>query len=99
MNAMLEKLNQQDSGLESRFGILGISFDKDTSAWRKSIFNDKLHWTHQVCDTLYWDSPTAKKFQLGHLPYNFIIDENGMVQGQELYGSGLEEKLRLLLDL
>lgn len=99
LNSLLTKLEKEDENLHNRFGVLGISFDKDTSAWRKAIFNDKLKWQYQVCDTLSWDGPSSKKFKLWHIPYNFIVDDKGIIKGQELYGSGLEEKLRILLKL
>jgi peroxiredoxin len=78
------------------FAILGVSLDKEKSAWQKAIQEDKLDWTH-VSDLKYWNSKAVEIFKFDGIPFNVLIDPQGNVIGQGLRGEDLENKLKEVL--
>ena len=77
-----------DKGLD----ILSVSLDKTKENWEKAIMADGLKWT-QVSDLQYWNSPTAKLYNVTSIPTNFLLDKNGIIIGKALRGEDLEKKL------
>lgn len=94
---MINRLSEADSTFKQHFGIIGVALDTDTTVWLKAIRNDQLEWNHQVCDTLKWEGVAALNFGLTYIPYNFLLDENGIILAQGLHGLSLEDKIRTLL--
>ncbi|HSU26767.1 MAG TPA: TlpA disulfide reductase family protein [Chitinophagaceae bacterium] len=80
------------------FEILGVSLDKpgEKEEWLKAIREDGLTWTH-VSDLLSWNSPVVPLYGFNLIPYNVLIDPNGMVIAESLYGPELEEILAEVL--
>ena len=78
------------------FTILGVSLDKDKTAWQNAIKDDKLTWT-QISDLKYWYSQAAKDYGVESIPTNFLIDPQGNVVGRDLHGADLDTKLTELL--
>lgn len=80
------------------FTILGVSLDQPEgkNAWTKAIMDDKLTWTH-VSDLKYWDSPVVPLYKIQGIPYNVLIDPNGTIIAEKLYGQELENKLAEVL--
>ncbi len=83
---------------DKKFDILGVSFDKpgEKEEWIKAIQDDGLTWTH-VSDLLYWESPLVPLYRISSLPYNVLVDPNGMVIAESLRGPELEEILAEVL--
>ncbi len=81
---------------DKNFTILGVSLDKDKSAWLKAIETDKLAWK-QVSDLKFWNSEAASLYNVQGIPYNVLIDPQGKVIATELRGSDLTNKLHSLL--
>ena len=80
------------------FTILGVSLDKpgEKDQWLKAVTNDHLAWT-QVSDLKYWDSAVVPMYGLEGIPYNVLIDPQGMVIGEGLRARALESKLAEVL--
>ncbi len=74
------------------FTIVGVSLDKEKEPWVKAIEHDKLAWT-QISDLKYWNSKAAEVFGFQGIPFNILIDPNGMVIAEELRGPALLAKL------
>lgn len=81
---------------DRNFTILGVSLDKERSAWLKAIKEDSLAWTH-VSDLAFWDSKVVPLYGFEGIPYNILIDPSGMVIAENLRGSGLRNKLEEVL--
>jgi peroxiredoxin len=77
---------------DKNFTILGVSLDKDKEKWVEAIRKDQLKWT-QVSDLAYWDSKAVNTFGFTGIPYNVLIDPEGIVVGEGLRGEDLENKL------
>jgi peroxiredoxin len=77
---------------DRNFSILGVSLDKEKDPWIQAIRDDKLNWT-QMSDLGYWSSKAAEVYNLEGIPYNVLIDPNGIVIAENLRGFDLEKKL------
>ncbi|MGB0403387.1 MAG: peroxiredoxin family protein [Salibacteraceae bacterium] len=78
------------------FEILGVSLDKDANQWVAAIKADGLLWP-QVSDLLFWESPTAKQYNIRSIPANFLIDSEMRIIAKNLRGAELDAKLAELI--
>lgn len=85
-----------DKFRNKNFTILGVSLDKEKSAWEKAIADDKLTWTH-MSDLKFWDSQAVPVFGFNGIPFNVLIDPNGKIIAENLRGFDLEQKLTEIL--
>ncbi|MCI9844898.1 TlpA family protein disulfide reductase [Flavobacterium pectinovorum] len=76
--------------------IIGVSLDKEASAWKEAIAKDNLSWT-QVSNLKFWDEPIAKQYGVESIPATFILDSSGKVVAQNLRGPELRAKVLELL--
>jgi peroxiredoxin len=90
-NPNVVKAYQQFSN--KNFTVLGVSLDREKEPWLKAIKNDGLSWTH-VSDLKFWDSMVVPLYGFDGIPYNVLIDPNGVIIGEGLRGADLENKLR-----
>jgi peroxiredoxin len=81
---------------DKNFTVLGVSLDEDKAAWSDAIQADKLNWQH-VSDLKKWESIVASTYQLQYIPFNVLLDPNGIIIGIELTGNALQEKLASIL--
>jgi peroxiredoxin len=77
---------------EQGFEILGVSLDKNASAWLNAIEQDGLVWKH-VSDLKYWNSAVVPEYQVKGIPLTFLIDPEGNIVAKNLRGPSLEQKL------
>jgi peroxiredoxin len=80
------------------FTILGVSLDRpgQKDNWLNAIKQDNLTWNH-VSDLMYWSSAVVPLYKISGIPYNVLIDPDGKVIGEKLFGYQLEEKLAEVL--
>lgn len=82
------------------FDILGVSLDNpgEKDEWLKAVMKDHLAWT-QVSDLKGWESSVVPIFDFGQqgIPYNILLDPQGVVIGERLRGPALEAKLEEVL--
>lgn len=80
------------------FAILGVSLDMEgqKDKWLKAVMEDKLTWTH-VSDLRYWSSPVVPLYNIEGIPYNVLVDPEGKIIAERLFGPALEEKLAEIL--
>ncbi len=76
--------------------IIGVSLDKEASAWKEAIAKDNLTWTH-VSNLKFWDEPIAKQYGVESIPATFILDSSGKIVAQDLRGPELRAKVLELL--
>ncbi len=81
---------------DKNFAILGVSLDKDKSAWLKAIKDDGLAWK-QISDLKFWNSAAATLYQVEGIPFNVLIDPQGKIIGKELRGQDLHNMLSEVL--
>jgi len=79
------------------FTVFSISLDKDKTAWEQAIKADKLEWEYHVSDLMEWNSKYAGIYGVRGIPYNFLIDADGIIIAKNLRGPVLEQTLSKLL--
>lgn len=81
-----------DKGLN----IIGVSLDKEESAWKNAIAKDQLNWFH-VSNLKFWDEPIAHLYGVEQIPAPFLLDAEGKVIARDLYGEQLETEVAKLV--
>jgi peroxiredoxin len=78
------------------FTVLGVSLDKDKDKWLEAIQKDNLTWTH-ISDLAYWNSKSVELFNFQGIPYNVLINPEGIIIAENLRGEALFNKLNELV--
>jgi len=76
------------------FTVYSVSLDKDISAWKKAIEDDKLTWPNHVSDLLGWESELPTLYGFQGIPHTVLIDKEGKIIESGLRGESLEQKLK-----
>ena len=79
-----------------KFTVLGVSLDDNKADWQAAIIADKLNWQH-ISDLKKWESTVISTYQFSGIPYNVLIDTNGIIIAKELRGQALQDKLASIL--
>jgi peroxiredoxin len=74
------------------FEIFGVSLDSKKANWENIIIRDGIDWI-QVSDLKFWSSPVTKLYNIQELPFNVLIDRNGIIIAKNLHGEELEKEL------
>lgn len=79
---------------DKNFTVLGVSLDREDqrNKWLEAIKRDQLTWTH-VSDLKFWNNEAARLYKVTGIPYNFLLDPNGVIIAKNLRGPALEAKL------
>jgi peroxiredoxin/5-hydroxyisourate hydrolase-like protein (transthyretin family) len=85
-----------DKFREKNFTILGVSLDKSKEDWLQAIKDDQLIWSH-MSDLKFWSSASVDVYGFEGIPYNVLIDPQGMIIAENLRGIDLETRLNELL--
>ena len=86
-----------DEYKDKNFTILGVSLDRSKEPWMRAIVADKLNWTH-ISDLQYWNSVVVPLYKIGGIPYNVLLDPDGVVIAENLRGPALSKKLGEVLN-
>lgn len=81
---------------DKNFTILGVSLDKNKSAWLDAIKEDNLSW-QQISDLKYWSSAAVPLYGLEVIPSNVLVDPQGKIIATNLRGSALQKKIAEVL--
>jgi thiol-disulfide isomerase/thioredoxin len=78
------------------FEIFSVSLDEKKDKWLKAIKDDGYTWP-QAGDLKGWENTAATLFGVSGIPFNFLVDPNGVIVARNLRGEELEKKLKELL--
>ncbi len=78
------------------FEIFGVSLDKDKTKWLKAIKDDNYTWP-QAGDMKGWENTAALEYGVQGIPFNVLLDPNGVIIARNLRGEALEKKLEEVL--
>jgi alkyl hydroperoxide reductase subunit AhpC len=83
---------------DKNFTVLGVSLDRpgQKDAWQNAIKQDQLSWTH-VSDLKFWQSAVVDLYQIQGIPFNVLVDPNGVVIAESLREAALHQKLAEVL--
>lgn len=68
------------------FEIFSVSLDNQKEKWLEAIKKDNLYWPNHVSELMYWNDKTSKLFGFNMLPFNVLIDGNGIIIAKNLIG-------------
>jgi thiol-disulfide isomerase/thioredoxin len=88
------KFHTQNFKDSKGFEIYSVSLDQNEAAWKNAIEKDNLIWPYHVSDLLGWNNSAAKRYGINGIPYNFLIDGNGIIIAKNLRGEALEQALQ-----
>jgi len=97
-NPNLVKLYRQYMDKEfvngSGFAIYSVSLDKKREDWTAAIEMDSLEWKSHVSDLKGRESAAVAEYEVRSIPFNTLIDGDGIILSVGQRGSLLEEKLK-----
>jgi thiol-disulfide isomerase/thioredoxin len=100
-NPNLVKLYRQYMDKEfvngSGFTIYSVSLDRKMEDWTAAIEKDSLEWKSHVSDLKGRQSAPVDLYEVRSIPFNTLIDGDGIILSVGLRGSHLEAKLKELL--
>ncbi|MEZ5018078.1 MAG: TlpA disulfide reductase family protein [Flavipsychrobacter sp.] len=79
------------------FTILGVSLDNKKDKWEQAVQKDGLTWEH-VSDLKRWESIVVRDFGIVAIPFNVLVDPNGVIIARDLRGQALHNKLEEVLN-
>ncbi len=78
------------------FEIYGVSLDAKEENWKNGIKTLNINWI-QVSDLKFWRSPVAKAYNIQELPFNLLLDGNGIILAINQHGAALENEISRLM--
>lgn len=95
VNAYQKYKNKKFEGGKG-FTVFSVSLDRTEEAWKKAIADDKLEWPYHISDLKGWYSKHAAIYGVRQIPYNLLLDGNGVIIARNLKGPALEATLEKL---
>jgi peroxiredoxin len=86
-------VKQYNAFKDKGFDILGISLDGNKDLWLKAIEADHLTWT-EVSDLNSWKNSAAVTYGVKGIPFNLLLDKDGVIMARNLRAADLENKLK-----
>jgi peroxiredoxin len=78
------------------FTVLGVSLDNAKEPWLEAIRKDGLSWTH-VSDLQKWNSKAVGLYGFDGIPFNVVVNPQGIIVAMGLREEALQEKLAAVL--
>ena len=93
---MFKRLMKQygDSGLN----IIGITVGGDKDSWKRYVNKRGLKWTHLYTPFEYDGRSVLDIYGVRCIPENILIGPDGRIIASDLYGPGLEKKIKEIFE-
>ncbi len=88
-----QKYNEAELKNASGFEIYSVSLDRNREAWTKAIGDDGLIWDYHVSDLKFWNSEAAKTYGINSIPYNLLLNAQGVIVATNLRGIVLDKTM------
>lgn len=79
------------------FTVFSVSLDYTKEPWHKAITKDNLVWVNHVSDLKGWNSDFALKYNVSSIPYNYLINGEGIIVATNIKGENLNNTLNKYL--
>lgn len=79
-----------------RFNIISISIDQNNALWELALKKDNLPWKNNLCEINGWDAILLKQLKVSAIPFNYLLDPNGIIVKVNVNAEKLDEFLRKL---
>jgi peroxiredoxin len=96
LSMLYNKYKQEAFTNGKGFEIYGVSLDAKKANWENFIITNKINWI-QVSDLKFWRSPVARNYNIQGLPFNILMDGNGIILAKNLHGLELEKEIAGLM--
>lgn len=73
-----EEIKKASNILPANFEIVSIAIDSETEMWKDKIYSQQLNWI-QLIDEKMWQGKAVQTFKIDSIPFNFLVDEKGIV--------------------
>lgn len=80
------------------FEVFSVSLDRTREAWISAIQQDGLIWNSHVSDLQFWNSIAAKTYNVQGIPFQVLIDKNGIIIEKNIRGEALKAKLKSIFE-
>jgi len=90
-NVELKNIYREFKG--NGFEVLGVSVDTDKEKWIEAINKDQINWEN-VLEIEGINGKVPADYNVSYLPFNVLIDRNGIIMGMDLKMNELEEVLK-----
>jgi thiol-disulfide isomerase/thioredoxin len=81
---------------QKNFEIFSVSLDQTKEKWLKGIQEDGYTWP-QAGDLKGWENSAARMYGVVGIPFNLLIDPNGVIIARNLRGDKLNTQLKQLI--
>jgi thiol-disulfide isomerase/thioredoxin len=71
------------------FTVYSVSLDVDKNQWKNAIEKDGLIWPYHVSDLKAWNNEASLRYSVNGIPYNFLLNEQGIIINKNLRGDDL----------
>ncbi len=78
------------------FEIFQVAIERNKTDWKNTIREDKLYWKYQVSELNYMNSKTAKTYHVKAIPANYLINPDGIIIAENIFGNALQTTLNEL---
>ncbi len=75
------------------FTVFGVSLDEKRESWKAAIKKDNLSWPYHISDLKGWNNEVALKYSINSIPFNYLINGDGIIIGKNLRGEELMKTL------
>lgn len=95
--SVYNKFKNQKFNNAKAFTIYSVSLDHTKAKWEEAIAVDQLSWPYHVSDLMGWNNAAATKYSVQGIPFNYLIDANGIIIAKNLKGNDLAKTLERLV--
>lgn len=78
---------------EKGFEIFSIGLEPSPEAWESAMKADRMVWPYQTMESINFDGPLAKQFNIKSIPTTFLLNPEGVIMGVNLRPDYLDKML------
>jgi len=79
------------------FTVFSVSLDYTKDPWVKAIKKDNLLWVNHISDFKGWNNDVALTYRVTSIPYNYLINGDGIIVATNIKGENLNSTLNRYL--
>jgi len=78
------------------FEVFSVSLDKNKTAWTNAITKDQMSWDNHGSELKGWAASCVQSYGIRSIPFNVLLDENGVILATNLHGDQLTNAIKKL---
>ncbi len=93
LKVLYTEYKDQKIGVADGFEIYAVSLNYDEERWKNSLAGLGINWTYNVNDTLAFKSDIARKYNIGAIPTNVLLNPQHEIVGVDLSPEQIKKTL------